>query len=351
MSCIVGKRFYLTDQSLEDVYPSDIRILKDIDNLSIITALTNDNEEIDITIDELHEHYNAIKPAFVMCIRMIGNLIYRRNVIITINKYVQELNELKDTPVGYSKVLESYGKLKVNFTFMIPYDNFTIDSDSVVSLIKEDNEDNDNMNLDIVKKKSIAYGYIDDTIEDIVKFLPIDEYDKSVKEIVEYTNSKYIDKPKIYIPLKEFILDKSKLQFDCILGAINNTKNLSYLEMDSETFLKTIESIYDKANNQPDYKLSFEDELLLDAIQYYNKLFANEERMDVRSLKIIPYSVDLNIDELINNECNYIVKLVRLIDKKLFVIKYKEKQIIDRVLDGNSALSPEELSVFLSPKS
>ena len=67
-----------------EVFPKDIRILKEYDEF----VLTTNKEKI--SKDILFKYYTMITPEIVFCIRILTNIDLRKSLIITVNSFKDE---------------------------------------------------------------------------------------------------------------------------------------------------------------------------------------------------------------------------------------------------------------------
>lgn len=321
---LTGRKFFLTKKVQEYDYPENIRIIIENSHSELLVVLDEDtNKRLTLTRKELFSYYCGIRPHFVMCCRTVRNIKVRRNVIITLNTFIDENStkeEIRDIHVMYYHMFEN-NIMELDYNKDMREEGF--DENGVVNLVNERLYKQPNTTT--VRSYHLCYGYITDTMDDLLTILPIKKYLNTYKQLCMWNK-------RSYNPLVNY--------FELYSTQVTKRK---YVEEDSRYLIRKLENGIHL--NSLDY-VDPNTKILLSTILYYN--FNNIDDIDLRTLKIAEcnLSVRYNMWKIAYPKHNVTIVLFK--DKKCYVFLFKEKPVEYRIHREDSPISEEEWSIFKS---
>lgn len=321
---LIGRKFFLTKKDKLYNYPKNIRIVKESDCCELLVAVNEDSEcKFTITRKELFSYYCGIRPHFVLCCRTVYNTNVRRNVIITMNTFVDEnitKEEVRDIHIMYYRMYEQ-SVMELDYRKDMREEGF--DENGVINLVNE--RLYGQYNTTIVRSYHLCYGYITDRLEDLFNIVPIKRYLNTFKQLCMWRKIQYS-------PLLNYL--------DMYCYDITKRK---YVDMDSWKVLNPLNSAINLGSfNYTDPEIK----LLLSSVLYYN--FGYIDDIDLRTVKIFKYDLrsEINIWRKAYPKYESIALLFK--DKQCYVIIFKKKPIEERIINDDSAISQEEWAIFKS---
>lgn len=358
MESLVGKKFYLSEPYIDFPYPEDIRILEENDEEVLIKQ---GSMKIIIDKETLHRYYTMITPKIVFAIRFLTNADLRDSLIITVNTYKPEIG-----PYGYIIYFQKMDLLKLYMEYTLDHKFIQHTYESKESINKIDYEYvvklpiAANLYTFYREKRYVVYGYQEDELRDLIKFIPRKKWLNIIKHAFNCINSIY--NYGINTNTKSLLRFFNALQKDYTVSI--ETCNL--LDILPDTYLKkskgygVIQILINLRlfGNKPIESFTDKEIELLSALISFRyglrKGFSNSDimKIDLNKIKFRDYKDTDNIEDMKFNNPDTIYRLIKLKSlNKIYLISFKEKPIDQQILFGeNKALSDDEINKFMKKK-
>ena len=362
MNSLIGRKFYLSETVKEDFpFPDDIRILDEDENNVIVKK---GSKRITIDKIDLHRFYTTIKPDITFAIRYITDVDIRRSLVITVNEY--ESTYINGSFMTYFQCVDILGMYlrymrsnsietikEVNKHDKVSVLSLPLDQDCCICIPKE----KDFSKGVHQEKRFIVYGYKEDNLVDLFKFIDRKKWLDVLKSLAMSINNIY-----------DLGIDKNTFTTKSILGFIKQIEKMSYpicnvMNIIPDTLFPEnrrgehfIESIYDMNKGIDVYPS------ILKIIETYDhgttidKVCNTSIHIDPVSIRTMEYTDYVNLDQLrIKNPKDNIVLVKTMKDNKIYVLIYRNKSVIKQIVEDSlenkeSALSVDELKTFLTKK-
>ena len=360
---LVGRKFYLTESVKKDFpYPEDIRIIsEDVDSV----VFKNGSLKTMMDKETLHRFYTTIKPDMTFAIRYITDIDIRKSLVITVNEY--ESCYRKGSFVTYFQcidILGMYLKYMKNDVIEIVKSGNKNESVSALSIpLDIDHCINIPIKKDFAngvhkEKRYIVYGYKEDNLIDLFKFIDRKKWLDILRNLSMSIN-------KIY----DLGIDKNLFTTKSILGFVKQIEHMNYPICNvmniipdtlfpenhrGENFIKSIEDMKNGIEVYPSMLKVME---TYDHGIIYDKLYVKPySSIDPESIILFEYTEYIDIERLrIKYPKDNIILVKTMKDNKLYVIIYKTKSTIVQIAEDLSsqsegALSKDELKTFFTKK-
>lgn len=362
MNSLIGRKFYLSETVKEDFpLPDDIRILEeDTDNV----VVKKGSKKITIDKVNLHKFYTTIKPDITFAIRYITDTDIRRSLVITVNEYEPvykngtfmtyfQCVDILGMYLRYMKSNSIEAVKEVNRHLKVSALSVPLDQDCCICIPK----DKDFTKGIHQEKKFIVYGYKEDNLVDLFKFIDRKKWLEILRSLAMSINGIY-----------DIGIDKSVFTTKSLLGFIKQIERMSYpicnvMNIIPDTMFPEnrrgehfIESIYEMNKGLNEYPSILRVLETYDHGTTIDKMKNTTSTIDPVSIRTMEYTDYINLDQLrIKNSKDNIVLVKTMKDNKIYVIIYRNKpvvkQIIEDTLDNKeTALSVDELKTFLTKK-
>ena len=355
METLVGKKFYLSEPYVDFPYPEDIRILEDHKEKVIIKQGAR---KIVIDKNTLHKYYTMLTPKFTFSIRFFLNVDLRNAIILMVNSYKPDIRR-NVFFIQYANLFKLYFQYSLDKKFnnhyycAMPWVG-KVDNEHVLKVDKNIIKSNDD---ELRDKRFVVYGYQEDELRDLVKFIPRKKWLNTIKYAFNCIDSIY--DYKIETTTKGLLRFFKELQKDYS----NSIETCNVCDILSDTYLHTkgyqiLQVLINLklGGNKPVYNFTDKELDVLGSIVNFDHGLSGKilscDKVDLSTIKIRKYKETDNIEDMKNNNPNTIYKLIKFTEQKeLYIVSYKEKLIVQQILSGeNKALSDQELSKFLSKK-
>lgn len=361
MKSLVGKKFYLSEPYIDFPYPEDIRILEENDEEVLIKQ---GSRKIIIDKETLHKYYTMITPKIVFAIRFLTNADLRDSLLITVNTYKPETE-----PYGYIIYFQKMDLLKLYMEYTLDHKFAQHRYESEASIDEIDDEHVVKLPVDTIpansynfyrEKRYIVYGYQEDELKDLIKFIPRKKWLNTIKYAFNCINSIY-----------DYGIDtntKSLLRFFDALQKDYTTsiETCNLLDILPDTYLKkskeyeVIQILLNLrlSGNKPIESFTDQEVELLSALIKFRyglrRGFHHPDiiKIDLPTIKFRDYKDTDNIEDMKSNNPDTIYRLVKLKSlNKIYLVSFKEKPIKQQILSGeNKALSDDEINKFMKKK-
>ena len=360
MNSLIGRKFYLSETVRDFPYPEDIRILEE-DADSVVFK----NGSIKTMIDKvtLHRFYTTIKPDITFAIRYIMDTDIRKSLIITINEYESSFKNGK--LVTYFQCIDILGMYlrymrsnsievvkEANTHDTVNALNIPLDQDCCISIPKN----KEDFTKGVYKeKRCIVYGYKEDNLVDLFKFIDRSKWLDILKNLAMSINK-----------IHDLGIDKNLFTTKSLLGFIKQIEKMSYpicnvMNIIPDTLFPEnirgehfIETIYEMNKGIAEHQSLLKIFEMYDHGLAFDKMYNLNSTIDPVSIRSFEYNDYTNLDQLkLKNPKDNIILVKTMNDNKIYVIIYRKKPVIRQIIESdktNDSLSKDELKVFLTKK-
>lgn len=362
MENLIGRKFYLSEPYINFPYPEDIRILSENDEEVLIK---DGARKIVIDKDTLHKYYTMITPKMTFAIRFLTNADLRNSIIISINSYKPK-HVVYDGEVVYYQyidLLNLYMGYKIDKKFYKHYytsniSHYALDEEHAIRIQKKSNTKEAEYYRE---RRTIVYGYLGDTLRDLIKFIPRKKWLNIIKHAFNCVNSIYdygieISTKSLLRFFNEMRKDYTTSIETCnILDIVPDTcLKLS----DGYTVIQVLVSLKLAGNKELGQFTDQEVEVLTTLLNFDHgvrpkSFHYNIANIDLGSIKVRSYKETDNIEEMKSNNPSTFFKLLKLTEpNELYIVSFDEKPIVKKVSEWKSqnALTKEEINKFLTKK-
>ena len=357
MESFVGKRFYLSDSYVDFPYPEDIRVLEDNDEDVVVKQ---GSRKLKIDKNTLHRYYTMLTPKFAFSIRFFLNEDLRNALILMVNSYkpdnkgniyFQYINLFK----LYMEYI-NYGKLKNRYT-QANISSGKLDDSHVLKMYKNNTSLNESDKLR--EKRAVVYGYKEDELRDLVKFLPRKKWINIIKNAFNCIDSIYDYKIKTDTKSLLRFFKFMQKDYTTSIETCNITDIIPDTYIGSAKGYKILQILLklQSLGNISYTTLTEEERDILCSLIWSDHGFRPsiktiENNIDLYSIRIKKYEDTDNIEDMKIKNPNRIFKVLKLTEQnEFYIVSFKEPPVGLRIFsEKDKALSNEEINKFLSKK-
>ena len=204
------------------------------------------------------------------------------------------------------------------------------------------------------EKRCIVYGYKEDNLVDLFKFIDRTKWLDILRSLAMSVNKLY-----------DLEIDKNLFTTKSLLGFIKQIEKMSYplcnvMNIIPDTMFPEnrrgehfIESIYEMNKGLAEYQGILKILETYDHGTTFDKMHNSISNIDPVSIRSFEYNDCTNLDQLkLKNPKDNIILVKTMKDNKLYVIIYRKKSAIRQIVESNTndSLSKDELKIFLTKK-